>query len=109
MDIQHNIEEMASNYLEKNGWNEWAKYVLMSLEDLKKQTLEQDHKIEANKESSLQAINSLEVTVVKGMSDLSGEIKVIKKQITMRAVAWSSVIPGITAAVLLVLKLINHG
>jgi hypothetical protein len=108
MDIPNsNIGNMTDTHLQKNGWNEWAKYVLMSLEELKKQYTQSEHDIEVNREACIQAINNLELTITKEMSELKSEIKVMKTKHAARAVAWSSIIPGIAAAILLILKLLG--
>jgi hypothetical protein len=105
MDIQtSNIGSMSEEYLQKNGWNEWAKYVLMSLEELKTQHAESEDKIDANKDVFVQAVNSLELTVTKEIGELTAEIKVIKKQMALRSIVWSSIIPIISATIYALIK-----
>ena len=96
-----------TNTTTKNGWSEEAKYVLRSLDELKKQYRDAEDKIELNREAFINAVNSLELTVSKEMLELKTEIKVMKTKYAARAVMWSSIIPGITMAIMLVLKLIS--
>jgi len=93
--------------IEKNGWNEWAKYVLMSLEELKKQYAESEDKIEGNKEDFVRAVNSLELTITKELGDLKNEYSVLKTRFAARTVALSSIVPSVVAAVLLILKYVG--
>jgi len=94
--------------VDKNGWNEWAKFVLISLEELKKQTSDQEDKIDANKDAFIQAVNSLELTVTKEIGALTSEIKVIKKQMALRSVAWSTVVPVIAVVIAGIIKLLKQ-
>jgi hypothetical protein len=98
---------MANTTEPNNGWNEWARFVLMSLEELKKQHAESEDKIDNNKDTFIQAINSLELTVTKEIGTLSSEIKVIKKQMAIRSMAWSSIVPAIGGIVALILKILK--
>jgi hypothetical protein len=79
------MKDMAD--IQKNGWNDWAKYVLMSLEDLKKQGTDQDNKID-----------SLQLEVIKEITQLRGEINVINTKITQRATAIGALAGFIPAA-----------
>ena len=105
MATRNNIGQMTDTYLQKNGWNEWAKYVLMSLEELKKQNADQEGKIEVNREAFIQAVNNLEITVTKEMGQLTTEVKILKKQMAWRSIAWSSVIPAVATIILAALKI----
>ena len=89
------------------SWNLWSKHVLISLEELKKQNAESEDKIDNNKDLFIKAINSLELTITKEMGELRSEYSVLKTRFAVRTVAWSSIIPGIAAAVLLILKFFN--
>jgi hypothetical protein len=97
---------MAGDNTHKNGWSEEAKYVLRSLDELKKQYKDAEDKIELNREAFINAVNSLELTLSKEMLELKTEIKIMKTRYAARAVMWSSIIPALTAAVLLILKFI---
>lgn len=88
---------MTSTYIEKNGWNEWAKYVLKSLEELKAQYTTMDNSIEANKETFIKAIAKLELSMTSHMADLSSEINVIKTKLSVRASMWGA-LAGILSA-----------
>ena len=88
----NNIENMATTYLEKNGWNEWAKYVLMSLEELKRQHAESEDKIEDNHADFVKAINQLEISFTKQMGELTAEIKVLKTKTTQKASLYAALI-----------------
>ena len=70
-----------ANTIEKNGWNEWAKYVLMSLEELKTQQA-----------TSEQSINRLELSFIEKMAELVTEIKVIKTKSMQRAAMMSAMV-----------------
>ena len=107
MDIQNNIGDMANTYLEKNGWNEWAKYVLMSLEELKANSALMDDKIDTNKVAYIEAINRLEVSITTKMGEFSAEVKVLKKELAIRSVAVSSVIPIVAGIVYGLFRLIG--
>lgn len=72
---------MSNNYLEKNGWNEWAKYVLMSLEELK-----------THQTVSEESIKNLELSIVKKIGEVTTEIKIIKTKSTQRAALTAAII-----------------
>jgi len=96
MNSLKDIEEMAEGYLQKNGWNEWAKYVLLSLEELKKQYAEQEGKIDDNKDAQLLAI-----------SQLTTEVKVLQTRITQRASLYAALIAFLPTMGLVIYKLLS--
>ena len=104
--LNKDIEKMTDSYIQKNGWNEWAKYVLKSLEDLKNQYAENEKKIDVNRESFVEAVNTLQISVIKEMGVLSAEVKSIKKDLALRSVALSSIIPLLAAIVYALIKLV---
>lgn len=89
MSTENELNKMAE--IAKNGWNEWAKYVLLSLEELKKQHSESEIKDD-----------KLQLLVIKEISDLRGEIKVINNRITQRATAISLLAGGLPALATLI-------
>jgi len=101
------LKEMAEEYLKANGWNEWAKYVLKTLEELKQQSSFQEGKIDVNRQEFISAVNSLELSITKEMAELTTGITVLKKQMAWRSVVWSSIIPAITAIVIAALKVLG--
>ena len=109
MDTRNNIGNMTDTQLQKNGWNEWAKYVLMSLEELKKQNSDQEGKIEVNREAFIQAVNSLEILITREMGEVKTDVKILKKQMAWRSVAWSSIIPALAAVIFMLFKMIGIG
>ena len=78
-------QSTTDNILRKNGWNEWEKYVLKSLEELKHCSELQDERIEGNKAEYINAINRLELSFVEKMAELTSDINIIKTKITQRA------------------------
>ena len=106
MATEKEIKNMT-NSIERNGWNEWAKYVLMSLEELKNQLGESEDKIDKNKDSFIQAINNLELTVAKEMVTLRSDLTVMKTRFAARTMMWSSIVPGIVGGIMLLLKFLG--
>jgi rubrerythrin len=83
---------MNNNGIPKNGWNEWAKYVLKTLEELKQQHVDSEKKIDDNKDEYLKAVNKLYTS-----------IKVLETRMTTRAAfsgALAAMIPVTTALVI---------
>lgn len=86
---------MANNVV-RNGWSEDAKYVLISLEELKKQHTESDDKNDSFREE-----------VIREISDLRGELKVIDTKITQKATAigaLAGLVPATLALIWMLLK-----
>lgn len=87
---------MSTDTLKPNGWNEWANYVLKSLEDLKKQLESTDCSVKENKEDFLKAIG-----------DLKADIRVLQTKVTQRATftgALAGFIPSLAAFIYFILK-----
>ena len=90
-----------------NGWNTWAKHVLLSLEELKKQYSDQEGKIDNNRQEFIQAVTGLELAITKEISELKSEIKVMKTKYTQRAsliAAIVALLPTIGAVLFTLLK-----
>ena len=92
-----NIEKMANPNLSVNGWVEWRKYILKSLDELKVQHAESEDKIEGNRELFIKAVGSLELSVTKKIGELTTEVKILKTKVAQRAMIMSAVIPFLTA------------
>jgi hypothetical protein len=92
------------NSTNNNGWQEWAKYVLMSLEDLKAQNTCSEKKIDENKDAFIRAINTLELNVTREINEVRSDIAILKTRFAVRTVAWSSIIPGIVGGLMLLIK-----
>ena len=90
-----NIDKMANPELNVNGWVEWRKYVLASLDELKKQYVEAEDKIEGNREMFLRAVTSLELSVSKEIGELTTEVKILKTRVTQRALFMAAIIAAI--------------
>lgn len=109
---------MPDTTIKPNGWNEWAHFVLTALRDLKSQVEKLDDKIDDQKTDFLKAVNELEKAILQERSDRAQEIsqmsqEIITKQLDERRIptrketlAWSSIIPGIAAAFLLIYEFI---
>jgi nitrate/nitrite-specific signal transduction histidine kinase len=83
---------MSVNDIPKNGWNEWAKYVLKTLEELKQQHVDSEKKIDDNKDDYLKAVNRLYTS-----------IKILESRMTTRAAfsgAFAAMIPVTIALVI---------
>ncbi len=87
---------MDSNNLSKNGWNEWAKYVLKTLEDLKIQYIAFDKKADENKDKCLEDI-----------AKLSTSIKILETRMTTRAATSGALAAMIPVTIALVIWLIT--
>ena len=75
--------------IKTNGWNEWAKYVLKTLEDLKAQLETSEKGRGEDKEKVMQAI-----------SDIRGDIKVLQARMTQRAAMSGGVVGFISSIVI---------
>jgi len=82
--------------LTKNGWNEWANFVLHALEELKKQHDDSDKKIEENKDKYVEAIGKLYTA-----------IKILETKMTIRAAFSGAVAAMVPVVVALVVWLIS--
>ena len=90
---KNDINKMATPNLNVNGWVEWRKYVLKSLDDLKKQHTETEDKIEDNRDMFVKAVTRLELSVTKEIGSLTTEVKILKSKVAQRAMAMSAIIP----------------
>ena len=88
----NDIKKMATPELNTNGWVEWRKYVLKSLDELKVQHTESEDKIEGNREMFLKAVSRLELTVTKEIGELTAEVKVLKTKTTQKAAVYAALI-----------------
>ena len=68
-----------------NGWNEWAKYVLLTLEEQNNTIKDLDSKID----------------------DINVKLSVLQTKVTMRATALGALIPTLAYVVMWILKNIN--
>lgn len=93
----NDIDKMANPNVSLNGWTEWAKYVLTSIDELKQQHDDAEDKIDKNRESFIKAVTSLELSVTKNIAELTTEVKILKTRVTQRAMAMSAIIPFLTA------------
>jgi len=98
---------MTNTYPNKNGWNEWANYVLKALEELKTTSVLMDDKIDSNKETYIEVINKLELSITKQMATNHSEIAVLKKEVYLRAIAFSAAISIITGVIFTLIKTIG--
>ena len=87
-----NIKKMANPDLNVNGWVEWRKYVLKSLDELKTQYTDSEDKIENNREMFLKAVGRLELSVTKEIGGLTAEVKVLKTKTTQKASIYAAFI-----------------
>jgi len=87
---------MPNTYPDTSTWNEWAKYVLKSLEDLKTQLGNSDKKIDDNKDATLSEINKLIIA-----------IKILETKLTLRAAMSGALASMIPVAIALVIWLIT--
>ena len=60
--------------IDNGGWNQWAKYILMSLEKLEKQATSSELKNE-----------ELQLLLIKEIGEIRGDLKVINQKITQKA------------------------
>ena len=103
----NNINKMANPNLNVNGWVEWRKYVLKSLDDLKKQHIETEDKIEDNRDMFVNAVSRLELSVTKEIGELTTEVKILKSKVAQRAMAMSAIIPFLTALGIILYNMIR--
>jgi late competence protein required for DNA uptake (superfamily II DNA/RNA helicase) len=110
MNIQKrkHIEEMADNVaLKPSGWSDWAKYVLISIEDIIKSHKQLEGKVEENKLEYINAINELRVEIVKQFGEYKRDIGVIQTKIERKSVAIGALagfIPALITALFFLLK-----
>ena len=87
-----------------SNWNQWAKYVLKTLEELSQYNKETAIKVDQNKDAYIEALNTFKLEVTAQFGDLKKEISVIKTKTAIR----SSLIGAISAAVPAVAYLIYY-
>lgn len=91
-----------------NGeWAKSAKYVLKSLDELKKHYEESENKIDANREAFMKAVNNLELTVVTKVGELRSDIKVIQTKMNQKAAMWGIIAGLIPASITFIFTLIK--
>lgn len=96
---------MTNSTTMSNGdWSVWAKFVLKSLEELKQEYLSSEKKIEDNRDAFIEAVNKLELAMVKQVGEIKAEIKIINNKMAIRSIVWSSIIPAIAAIIMLIIK-----
>ena len=93
---------MSESKLDTNGFSKWEKYILISIEDLKKQYDEAEDKIDKNRDKFIEAVNALAITVTEEVGDLRADIKLINQKITQRAMAVGAIAGGVPATVMLI-------
>jgi hypothetical protein len=94
---------MNNNDIPKNGWNEWAKYVLKTLEELKQQHVDSENKLDKNKEDSDKKIIDVKDKTVEEIGKLVIAIKILETRMTTRAAfsgAFAAMVPVTIALVI---------
>jgi len=94
-----------------NGeWNEWAKYVLLSIEDIITAHAALEKKVESNKDEYVQSINDLKIEMIKQFGDFKKDISIIKTKIERKSMligAVAGTVPAIVALIFYMLRTIN--
>lgn len=103
----NNIDKMANPNVSLNGWTEWAKYVLTSIEELKQQHTEAEDKIDDNRDAFIKAVTSLELSVTREIGSLTAEVKVLKTKTTQRASLYAAAIALIPSLAYLIHNIIK--
>jgi len=96
------------NEAPQNGWNEWARYVLQTLEDLKKQNNSCDDKMDANKEQMSKDISDNRDQLSKDISKLYTAIKILETKMTIRAATSGALASAIPVAIGLMIWFITR-
>lgn len=99
---------MPDSTLETNGWNQWAKYVLKTLEELSQYNKDTAIKVDQNKDAYIEALNAFKLEVTAQFGDLKKEISVIKTKTAIRSSLIGAIAAGIPAAAYLIYYIISH-
>lgn len=96
-----------NEYKKTNGWDEWQRYVLKSLDDIKDHNEAQDKKIECNREAFIDAVGELKISMLKEIGSVKSDIKIINTKLTARSAISGFVagfLPSLTALIYMILK-----